>query len=75
MGQLSPYREVVQEFGRERRVELGGGQVELGDIGTLLLLGVGGLDLDSSRLAMVTVRDQKVPRQGRARGRQPSNGA
>ena len=52
--------EDVDEFGGERRNELGDGQVELGNLGALLLLSVGGFDLDSSRLAMATIRDQKV---------------
>lgn len=54
------YREDVKEFGGERSGELGKGQVELRDVGALLLLGVCGLDLDASGLAVGAVRDQKV---------------
>ena len=52
--------EDVKEFGGERSGELGKGQVELRDVGALLLLGVCGLDLNASGLAVGAVRDQKV---------------
>ena len=53
-------RQDVKEFGGERSGELGKGQVELRDVGARLLLGVCGLDLDTSGLAVRAVGDQKV---------------
>ena len=62
----------VEEFRSERCGELGDGQVELGDVGALLLLGVSGFDLDPSGLAVPTVRDQKVhPEVERGKGNGP----
>ena len=52
--------EDVKEIRCERGGELGDGEVELGSVGTLLPLGVGGFDLDPSGLTVATVRDQEI---------------
>ena len=52
--------EDVKEFGGERSCELGDGDVKLSGVRTLLLLGVGGFDLDSSGLTVATIRDQEI---------------